>query len=199
MYLSSAMQTMAEVFSYVDNKKDADILFENFISSGIALQFGNGNPYYINMPSNVLFKEIVKDKLTIKKPLFNSKSKEYWCGFVLAYYQWYSAMKFEEIGKYLPPSKIITMYHPLHEASLEKFVEVANYSTFQKETNLTKYRKNANMSQQQLAKYSNVSLRSIQLYEQRQLDINVAKAINLYQLSKALCCNMEDLLEHNTK
>ena len=53
------------------------------------------------------------------------------------------------------------------------------------------------MSQSDLAKYSNVSLRPIQLYEQRQLDINSAEAIKLYQISKVLGCNMEDLLEKN--
>jgi len=51
------------------------------------------------------------------------------------------------------------------------------------------------MSQTQLAKYSHVSLRSIQLYEQRQLNINTAPANKLLRLARVLGCLIEDLLE----
>ena len=47
----------------------------------------------------------------------------------------------------------------------------------------------------QLAKKSGVGLRSIQLYEQRQKDINKASAESLYKISRVLGCAMEDLLE----
>jgi transcriptional regulator with XRE-family HTH domain len=87
------------------------------------------------------------------------------------------------------------MYHPLHEADMQKFVDVANSIIFQKETNLARYRKNADMSQIQLSRYSQVSLRSIQLYEQRQLNINTAPANKLLRLSRVLGCSIEDLLE----
>ena len=87
------------------------------------------------------------------------------------------------------------MYHPLHEADVQKFVDVANSIVFQKETNLARYRKNADMSQMQLSRYSQVSLRSIQLYEQRQLNINTAPANKLLRLSRVLGCSIEDLLE----
>ena len=87
------------------------------------------------------------------------------------------------------------MYHPLHEADIRKFVDVANSIVFQKETNLARYRKNADMSQIQLSRYSQVSLRSIQLYEQRQLNIKTAPANKLLRLSRVLGCTIEDLLE----
>lgn len=53
----------------------------------------------------------------------------------------------------------------------------------------------AGLSQSQLAKASGVGVRSIQLYEQRQKDINKAQGIALYRLSRALRCTMEQLLE----
>ena len=195
MYLDDAMQTLAEVFSYVDNEQDANILFNYFVMSGIAHQFGSGNPKYLNMPSHALFYEICGNTMKLIKPEVDSRSKEYWCGYVLAYYQWYTGLSFMEIGKLLPPSKIISMYNPLHEAPIEKFVEIANSIVLRKETRLAMYRKNANLSQNDLARLSGVSLRSIQLYEQRKLDINYANAIRLYKLSKVLGCNMEDLIE----
>ena len=51
------------------------------------------------------------------------------------------------------------------------------------------------MSQKQLAEASGVGLRSIQLYEQRQKNINHAAAETLYRLAFALHCAMENLLE----
>ena len=195
LYLNSAMETLGEVFSFTSNSDEADILFEEFLMSGYAYQFGRGNPRYINMPSFVLFKDIVNDKLPLTTLYSNERTPEYWCGFVLAYYQWYTGLSFQQIGEKLKPSKIIAMYNPLHEADLSKFVEVANGIVFDKETNLSKYRRIAKLSQTELAKLSNVSLRAIQLYEQRTLDINSASAIKLFKISRVLGCNIEDLLE----
>lgn len=199
IYLDNAMQTLAETFSYASNSEDADILFKDFVMSGIAYQFGRGNPHYINMPPQVLFEEITGGAMALNQPFGYGRSPEYWCGYVLAYYQWYSGLSFEQIGRRLPPSRIISMYNPLHEASLEKFVEVANSIAFQKETNLSRFRKSAGLSQKALAKYSGVSLRTIQLYEQRQLDINMAPAIKLFQISRVLGCQIEALLETNNR
>lgn len=195
IYLDDAMQTLAETFSYVTDSKQADYLFEKFVMSGIAFQFGRGNPRYINMPSKALFYEIVGNSMPLVKPYHGGRSPEYWCGYVLAYYQWYTGLRFEQIGLTLPPSRIIEMYNPLHEAGIDKFVQVANTIVFQKETNLARYRKTAGFSQSMLSKYSNVSLRSIQLYEQRRLDINKAPAEKLLQISRVLGCYIEDLLE----
>ena len=197
IYLDDAMQTLAEMFSYVPNARQADVLFQHFVMSGVAYQFGRGNPRYINMPPQALFEEVAGRKMPMIQPYSYGRSPEYWCGFVLAYYQWYTGLGFEQIGRRLPPSRIIAMYNPLHEASMEKFVEVANSIVFQQETNLARYRKTANLSQRELAKYSQVSLRAIQLYEQRQLDINMAPAVKLFQLSRVLGCYIEDLLEIN--
>ena len=197
IYLNDAMQTLAEMFSYVPNATQADFLFQHFVMSGVAYQFGRGNPRYINMPPQALFEEVAGKKLPLVQPYSYGRSPEYWCGFVLAYYQWYTGLSFEQIERKLPPSRIIAMYNPLHEASMEKFVEVANSIVFQKETNLARYRKAASLSQRELSKYSQVSLRAIQLYEQRQLDINMAPAVKLFQLSRVLGCYMEDLLETN--
>ncbi len=197
MYVSNAMETLAETFSYVSSPSEADLFFEYFIMGHVAYQFGRGNPYYINMPPHALFLEVVGNNMLLRQPYTYRRSPEYWCGYVLAYYQWYTGLSFERIGKFLPPSRIISMYNPLHEASLDKFVEVANAIVFEKETNLARYRKNAGLTQQELARYSHVSLRSIQLYEQRRLNINTASAVKLLQLSRVLGCLIEDLLETN--
>ena len=53
-----------------------------------------------------------------------------------------------------------------------------------------------NLSQSQLAKKSGVSLRSIQLYEQRVNDIDKAQSQTLFKLAKTLNCPIEKILEN---
>lgn len=62
-------------------------------------------------------------------------------------------------------------------------------------TNLKHIRTSKGYSQKQLAELSGVSLRSIQMYEQRNKDINKAQSESLHRLAKALSCTMEELLE----
>lgn len=49
--------------------------------------------------------------------------------------------------------------------------------------------------QQQLSEASGVTLRMIQLYEQRQNDINKARVDVVVSLAHALGCEVEDILE----
>lgn len=61
--------------------------------------------------------------------------------------------------------------------------------------NLKKIRESRGLSQSQLAKASDVPLRTIQKYEINEVNINNCKAINIYKMAKALRCKMEDLIE----
>ena len=63
------------------------------------------------------------------------------------------------------------------------------------DTNLKRIRTAYGCTQAELAKRSGVSLRSIQMYEQRNKDINKASAETLLRLSRVLGCTMEDLME----
>ena len=90
----------------------------------------------------------------------------------------------------------MNLYGALHEASPTKAVSVFDSIMHRTgDTNLARLRKRRGFSQPQLAKESQVSLRSIQLYEQRQNDINKAQYNNLLSLAKAIGCTVEDLLE----
>ena len=61
--------------------------------------------------------------------------------------------------------------------------------------NLCRLRKSNQLSQSELAFISGVSLKFIQLYEQRVNDINKVQSITLSKLARVLKCNIEDLLE----
>ena len=89
------------------------------------------------------------------------------------------------------------MYYTLHEADITKFIEIIDkkMKEYFKQTNLKRFRSINRLTQAELAKQSGVSLRSIAMYEQRNKDINKARAEVIYKLSKTLRCEMEDLIE----
>ena len=132
-----------------------------------------------------------------EQPERYARSCEYWIGWAVAYYQWYSGRKYSEIFEVLSFAELEKMYYTLHEADVSKFAEIADARIREHfaETNLKRIRTAYGCSQAELAKKSGVGLRSIQLYEQRQKDINKASAESLYKISRVLGCAMEDLLE----
>jgi len=89
------------------------------------------------------------------------------------------------------------LYGVLHEADPMKAVDVFNniMNNNNCETNLARLRKESGFSQSQLAKASNVSIRSIQLYEQRQTNINNAQYNHLKALARVMGCRVEDVIE----
>lgn len=203
-YLMPAQRILGDAVDYAVYacEMEADRFFDMFLASGIAEQFGKGNPAYV---AGVTGCELVKKVILasgMKTPdipdeMYLDKSPEYWAGWALAYYQWHTAKTFSGIHQAVSVQEILTLYPALHEADIMKFVEVMDgkMRQFYVETNLKRMRKLAGMSQSGLARRSGVSLRQIQLFEQRQRDINKAQAISLYKLGRALGCNSEDLLE----
>lgn len=59
---------------------------------------------------------------------------------------------------------------------------------------LKEMRLNKNMSQAQLAMLANISLRTLQEYEQGRKDIKNAKVLTVLKLSQILDCDIKDIL-----
>lgn len=204
MYLEDAMKNLGEAFDYAVNKMklSMDEFLDMFIVSGVAENFGNGVPkYLVGLSGTELVMEVM-GRVTQVTEFANAQveydfSQEYWCGWILAYYQWRTGKSFKRIKEYLSMREIAKLYPTLHEASEEKFVDVANAILDTKNfvTRLQTIRKLAGLSQKELAEKSGVSLRMIQQYEQRAKDINKAAAINLFALARVLGCKAEDLME----
>ena len=89
------------------------------------------------------------------------------------------------------------MYPKYHEMDIMQFVDTVNDIYFQKRqtTNLKQKRLEAGLSQSELSKLSGVPVRTIQQYEQRQKNINSAKVESVLSISKALSCDINDILE----
>lgn len=60
---------------------------------------------------------------------------------------------------------------------------------------LKEIRTQQGLSQSLLSKETNVSLKTLQAYEQGDRDLNKAQAETVYKLAKALNCKMEELID----
>ena len=204
LYLNDAKENLAEFFDYAINscKFDADFFAKLFVQSGYADKFERGNPAIIAGMSGI---ELAKKVITYAYPnwkfperIFSQdRSNVYWAGWALAEYQWATCKRFKDIFSRISLSQIISMYHVYHEMDIEHFIEDMNrnYDSVERETHLKTIRENRGISQAELAKLSGVSLRSIQMYEQKVNHIDKAQAGTVYKLSRVLGCTVEDLLE----
>lgn len=202
-YLDSVATNIGTMFEYaVACGYEPKVYWNMFASSEVAKQIEKGNPRFlvgysaIDLLDHVVNTTASNGRLLAPKPFF-SRSKFYWAGWALAQYQNYKAISFFNISKSFPIEKVLALYDTLHEADITKFFSVADeyIDAHKKETNLKRIRTAAGLSQKQLAEKAEVSIRNIQMYEQRHNDINKAQADILFRLSKILSCKIEDLFE----
>ena len=203
MYLDDAMECLGAAVEYAVLSCDMDgqAFLDLFVASGIADEFGRGNVKFISGMSGIeLARHVLKacgmDASEHTDPPHIEYPPEYWCGWILAHYQWHSGKTFASICRQIKFPMLMDVYGVLHEADPSKAVDVFDQIMARKEeTNLAYYRKMKCLSQSQLAKASGVSIRSIQLFEQRKSNINNAQYNHLGAIAKVLGCRVESLLE----
>lgn len=203
-YLSKAQSVLGDAFDYAINTcgMTGDNFVKLFLASTISKRMENGEPTYLAGKSGI---EIVVEIIakTMGREIVNEpeerfgRSKEYQIGWAVAYYQWYSARKYSEIFKVITFADLQQMYYTLHEADITRFVDIVDerLRLFYTDTNLKRIRTAYGCTQAELAQKADVSLRSIQMYEQRNKDINKSSVETVYRLAKALGCSMENLIE----
>lgn len=203
-YLPTAQRIMGDMLDFAVNTCEQDIekFYGLFLMSDVSLQFQNGNPTYIAGKTGCeLAKEVIAESgmqpLTNEDEMYLDKSPEYWAGWALAYYQWYTCRPFIKVNKAVSIRNVLDMYDVYHEMDIMHFVEAVNeyWNACYEETNLKRIRNLAGLSQRELAELSGVSIRQLQLFEQRQRDINRTKAIDIVKLARVLGCKAEDLLQ----
>lgn len=203
-YLEKARTSLGRMldFAVYDLKYDITEFFNMFVVSGVAYEFENGEARIIAGKSGIeLAYEVVersKGKAERINPIFTAgRSEEYWTGWALAYYQWFTGIPFSDIIKYVEIKDVQALYSPYHEMDIRHFVDKMNelYSAAKSETNLKIYRKRAGLSQSELAQLSGVPVRMIQHYEQRQKNISKAQVGYLVSLARVLDCEVENIIE----
>lgn len=205
-YLPSAMGALATMMDCGINRCgfSPDVFFHMFLTSGVAGQFEKGNPRYIAGMSGAELTDCIT-YIVIGKTLESndgtySISPEYWAGWVLAYYQWKSGKSFRYLQKNgLDIEKVIALYHPLHEADISKFADSAD-AIIRNHINksnspLKEARERIGLTQKELSQKSNVSLRMIRAYEQKQQPLSSASFITVSNLASTLSVNISDIIQ----
>ena len=204
VFLNSAMTGIANMFDTAINDfgLDGEDFAGMFISSEISRRLQIGEPkYLIGMCGEELAQRVIEETTgvipVVETPGHFDRSPDYWCGWVVAYYQWLRTISYKELFEIMSYGEISALYPTLHEADLSKFADImdSKRESLTGETNLKRIRTAYGCSQSELARMSNVSLRSIQMYEQRNKDINKGQSATVMALARALGCNMEPLLE----
>lgn len=204
VYLDKARTALGRMldFAVYDLRYDLEDFFSLFIASGAARRFERGDfTLIVGMSGVELAYKVLelsgKEQKRIKPQYTADRSEEYWVGWALAYYQWETALSFEEIVRCVPVKDIQRLYSPYHEMDIRQFRDKMTelIRVAKPETNLKLLRQKAGLRQWELAEQSGVPVRTIQQYEQRRKNINKAQAEYLVMLSKALCCTVEDLME----
>ena len=204
MYLEDAMRTLGEAvdFALCDqglNPADLTAILSNSLEMR---QFERGVPRVVcGMSGDELAREIIAGAglkpAECRKSYPFDHSPQYWAGWVLAYTQWTSCLGFSDLFEVAPLDWIIGSYHPLHEASEDKFAGIVidkwNKAQVDKK-GLKAARKAAGLTQKQLAAQSGVKLRAIQLYEQNRLDLRRTSVSSALALANTLDCTIEDLI-----
>ena len=200
LYLEYAMQSMGTMLDYAVNycHWDIDAFFQAFLDTNrYAQQFECGDPDTVAGKSGVELYLCVTEETARDLPKYIEfyPSPEYWVGWALAYCQWHMNRTFHAITAVIKPSELLQWYPIYHEKDILLLVEAIQARIKTTPTHLERLRKQAGYSQAQLADLSTVSLRSIQMYEQRNHDISKAQFITLNALAKALHCSVYDLVD----
>lgn len=196
IYLNTVMHNLSALFDIAVNAMDldADEFAKKFSASFVANGIESGNPNCLSGKSATEMLSIILDTPVPYTQIPLNRSPEYWAGWILAYAQWQLNKPFKAIISVMPFSTLVSLYNPYHEAPETKTVEKIQ-SLFPTDSPLKRLRQLRNLSQKQLSLLSGVKLRSIQCYEQGDIDIRNAQGETLYALAKVLDCSIEDLLQ----
>ena len=201
IYLDNASKNVGNMLhdAVYEYGEDGGRFLQMFLQSGIAEQIAAGNPKYVAGKSGAeLYADVVEavtgqeaENLVIET---QSRSDVYWTGWILAYYQWYSGRSFRDILETISYGELLGQYDTLHEADVQKALEVLDAHMELKESKLKTVRKCCGLTQEELSVRSGVSLNTIRAYERKAKDIKKAQMDIVLRLSDGLRCRIEDIL-----
>ncbi len=203
IYLESAQSVVGHMFDFAVNENGiaGDEYAIIFAGSACAKEMERGNPTYVAGKTGPEVARIVLEAadypISLKEDvMYADRSPEYWAGWSLAYYQWYSDKSYKHLFAAVPFSDLIKMYPVYHEMDVEKFVEEMDRRLkkhFTK-TPLEIQRGLMGLSREELAHRAGVTASQIRMFETGEKDIRHAQAQTLLRISKALSCSIEKLL-----
>lgn len=204
-YLDDVMSAMGAMFDYAVNAcgQGMELFHFRFLASGVAGQIEMRNPKYLSGLSGIEMAQevLVKTGCVMSAPndrVIDQGSAEYWTGWTLAYLQWYLNVSFSVLQQRgMGISELYSNYGTLHEADLSKTVEIVRdrlVESYKKDNPLRAARKNAGLTQEELASLTGSSLSAIRAYEQGQLSISKAAAESVLKICQEIGCSLSSIL-----
>ncbi len=203
LYLTDARRCLANSLDYAVYSLGFDLsdYYAAFINSDLCTRFEYGDPFIISGKSGVelalMVASGIDETAAYKDRVYHDgKTPEYWIGWALAFYQWYSACSFKLLNDEIPITTILEMYDKYHEMDIMHFVERINEmrQAVRCSTYLKKYRQLRGFSQSELAELSNIPLKTLQHYEQGDKPLARANAAYVISLARILDCSPEVLI-----
>ena len=204
MYLSDARRVLAGSFDHAVYTFGTELseYYHYFVKSDLADRFERGDPFVVSGRSGIELARDVIERMRGEEisfvPLYHdNRSPEYWVGWALAYYQWYTDCSLRLLDEEVPIEVVLTMYDKYHEMDIMHFVERINdlRSNVRSTTYLRKYREMMGYSQGELAYITGIPVRTLQQYEQGRKALSRARVDYVISLSKALNVDASLLIE----
>jgi DNA-binding XRE family transcriptional regulator len=201
IYLEGAMIRMGDMFEYacLDLGFDPDCFFKMFIRSGLARRFETGDVSVIAGKSGpelaFMILSATENKKSFPEPLWREdRSDIFWCGWVMAYYQWYSAKPYISIWKNVSIRTLQKMYNPLHEADISKTVEALDsLQTPPLKNSVSNLRLIRGLTQRELAERAHMSVSQIQRLEYGERKVENLSLKSALALAGALGVEVDEI------
>ncbi len=196
-YLDDAMRTLGEAVDWAARVRrlPPERFLAAFVASGLADAFGAGVPKFV---AGISGADLAREALRRTgdagaasdgaAPRGDGETPAFWAGWILAWYQWRTALPFRAILAFLPAAELLSLYPTLHETSEERCGAAfeARRRARRGATPLAAARRAAGLTQAELACRAGVALRSVQQWEQRAKDLGRAAARSVAALARVL-------------
>ena len=202
MYLRNARSVLADCMDYATHTEEYEpaLFYNMFIKSDIARKYEKGDPFIVSGMSGVELALRIIEKHTGRyepgnRVYHSGRSREYWAGWAVAYYQWYSACNLMRLEEQVPFDSILLMYDKYHEMDIRQFVDRIEEIRMAGRLNsyLKMYRERMGLSQSELANIADIPLKTLQHYEQGTKSLAKANASYVLSLARILGCRADEL------
>lgn len=201
MYVEGAMVRMGDMLEYacLDCDYDPDSFWRMFIRSGLARRFEIGDVSVVAGKSGPELAYMVLSKVdhrqNFPKPKWReNRSNLYWCGWVLAYYQWNRDVTFSKIWDRISIRMLQKMYPVLHEADITKAVdEMDTLMKPEEKRSVQSLRMLRGLTQQELADKAHMTVSQLQRIEYGERKTENLSLKTAIALAKALGVEVEGL------
>lgn len=201
MYVEGAMIRMGDMLEYasLDCGLDPDSFWKMFLQSGIADRFEIGDVSIVAGKSGPEIARLVLEKVDLQTDFpipswREDRSDLYWCGWILAYFQWTKNRPFSEIWDAVSIRTLRKMYPTLHEADISKAVEaILSLMQEPEQTPVRCLRLLRGLTQTELSEKAGMTVTQLQRIEYGERKVENLSLKTAISLAKALNVRVEEL------